>query len=179
VGERKNLPVELQPNENLLLLARRHWLNLYPRLLLIALIGIVPIVLLIWIVDATAGMEGTTQTVVLIVCALWALFWLVRGYFTWYRYNNDIWLITDQRLIDSLKKHWFHHQMASTDLVDVEDVAVQRSGILQTTFNYGDLRCQTAGAQANFILAGIPDPNHVLQVLDAARDASRRELRGV
>lgn len=100
-----------------------------------------------------------------------------RGYFTWYRYENDIWVVTNQRLLDSLKSHWFHHRMASADLVDVEDIAVVREGFLQTIFKFGDLKCQTAGEQPNFVLAGIPDPVSVLGTIDRARDAARHALR--
>ncbi len=44
--------------------------------------------------------------------------------------------------------------------------------------NYGELRCQTAGEQPNFILGGIPDPTGVLAILDRARDAARRDEAG-
>lgn len=175
----RGVPIELQSDEGVLLLARRHWLQVYPKLLAIALVAIVPVGLLVWIVSATADFEGAARTITLIVSGLWIVFWLVRGYFVWYRYQNDVWVITNQRLIDSLRRHWFHRQLASTDLVDIEDVSVHRAGLLRTMFNFGDLRCQTAGEQANFVLSGIPDPAHVLTVLDAARDRARRELRGV
>jgi hypothetical protein len=51
-----------------------------------------------------------------------------------------------------------------------------KEGLFATAFNYGDVRCQTAGEVPNFILAGIPNPTSVLAVVDAARDAARREL---
>ena len=69
--------------------------------------------------------------------------------------------------------------MSSADLVDVEDMNVVREGILPTMFNFGDVRCQTAGEVPNFVLAGIPRPTEVLATIDAARDASRRALRGL
>jgi len=84
-------------------------------------------------------------------------------------------VVTNQRIIDSLRRHWFHHRIASADLVDVEDIAVHREGALATMFNFGDLRCQTAGTEPNFILAGIPDPTGLLATVDAARDASRQQ----
>lgn len=170
------LPVELQPDEQVLAFCRRHWLYMYPSLALIALVAVVPVIALVVLVDSTAGLDGVARWVVLGISVLWLGYWLVRGYFRWYRYQNDAWLVTDQRLIDSLKRHWFHHQLASADLVDIEDVSVERSGMLETMFNFGDLRCQTAGEQANFVLGGIPDPAGVLTTLDAARDAARRNL---
>jgi len=170
------LPVELQSGEQVLTFARRHWMYMYPTLVAYALIAIIPVILLIFLLSKTVDFEGVQRTVALILSAVWIAYWTVRAYFRWYRYQNDVWLVTNQRLIDSLKKHWFHHQIASADLIDIEDVSVHRSGVLQTAFNFGDLRCQTAGEVANFVLAGIPDPAAVLTTLDAARDASRREL---
>ena len=66
--------------------------------------------------------------------------------------------------------------MASTDLVDVEDIAIQREGLLPTLFNFGNVQLQTAGVQANFVLSGIPKPSDVLGTIDGARDQARRDL---
>jgi hypothetical protein len=139
---------------------------------------VVATVAVVVLVLATFGFDGLFGKGVALALLLWALYWGVRAYFHWYRYQNDIWAVTNQRLVDSIKRHWFHHQMASADLVDVEDIRVVREGVLHTMFNFGDVRCQTAGEVPNFILDGIPDPTRVLAVVDAARDAARRALRG-
>ncbi|MBE7517617.1 MAG: PH domain-containing protein [Thermoflexaceae bacterium] len=170
------LPFDLQAGETMLLLSRRHWLFLWSKLVAVALIGVLPVVAVTWLVGATAGFDGLAGKAVLVFDVLWAAYWLVRLYFTWYRYNRDMWVVTDQRLVDSIRRHWFHHRMASADLVDIEDIAVVREGILPTLFNFGDVRCQTAGEQPNFVLAGIPAPTAALGVIDAARDAARRQL---
>ena len=115
--------------------------------------------------------------VALAIAAVWVIYWGIRGYFTWYRYQNDVWVITNQRIIDSTKFNWIKQRMASADLVDVEDINVVREGLLPTMFNYGDLRVQTAGEVANFVLAGIPGPSKVLAVVDSSRDAARRQFR--
>jgi hypothetical protein len=172
------LPVELQPDEHALLVCRRHWLRLYPLLVAQALAAIVPVALLFAVGGRVVDLEGTARNVAIAASVLWCGYWLVRGYFTWFRYQHDVWVVTDQRLIDGLRRHWFHRQVASADLVDIEDVSVHRSGLLPTMFDFGDLRVQTAGEQSNFVLAGIPHPAHVLTVVDAARDAARRQLRG-
>jgi hypothetical protein len=171
-----NLPFDLQNGENVLLFTRRHWIYLWSRLALAFVYGAIPIAALTWLAAATSGLGSTFGRLVLILDLAWLLLWLVRGYFTWYRYQHDIWVVTNQRIVDSVKRHWFHHRMASADLVDIEDIAVVREGVLGTMFNFGDLRCQTAGEVPNFILAGIPGPSNVLGVVDAARDTARREL---
>lgn len=168
------LPAELQPGERALLTCRRHWLRLYPLLVARALAAIVSIAVPIVVFGRTTGFDGTARMVAIVGSVLWAGYWLVRGYFTWYRYQRDVWVITDQRLLDGLRRHWFHRQVASTDLVDIEDVSMRRASLLLMLFDFGDLRVQTAGQQANFLLSGIPRPAYVLTVLDAAR----RQLRG-
>ena len=84
-------------------------------------------------------------------------------------------IITNQRLIDVLKTNWVHQTIASADLANVQDIGVVRSGVLATTFNFGDVQCETAGQISRFTLSGIPKPTDVLSMIDAARDAARRE----
>jgi hypothetical protein len=172
----KKLPFTLQPGEQVLAFVRRHWLYFSLKIAGVVLAGLGGTALGIAAVVMTFGFDGLPGVIAGAVIAAWAVYWAVRAYFTWYRYQNDIWVVTNQRLVDSLKRHWFHHQMASTDLVDVEDLRVERHGILETVFDFGDVQCQTAGVVQNFVLSGIPQPARLLAVVDGARDAARRSL---
>jgi membrane protein YdbS with pleckstrin-like domain len=167
------LPVELQPEERVVLRARRTPIYFYVKLAGIALAIVVPIAALLWIVSATAGLSGVALTVTAIVCAVWALFWLVRAYFVWYQHRHDEWIVTDQRLIDSYKRNWFDQQVASADLVNVQDLSVSKSGPLQSLFNFGDVICQTAGTNSRFVLSDVPRPADVMRVIDGTRDTAR------
>lgn len=170
-------PVELQSSEVVLLARRRHPVFLWPKVALFFLVGLVPLAVVFGI--ALPGGLGTVGTIVGALALLWAVYWLVRAYFAWYRYQNDMWIVTNQRILDSRKRHWFNHNLASADLVDVEDMSIDKNGMLATMLGFGDVRCQTAGVEPNFVLSGIADPAEALTVIDAARDASRRELRGI
>ena len=171
-----SLPFALQESELVLISCRRHWMFLYPRLVGLGLLAIVPALILTVGLAMGPGLDGTLVWIVIAADAIWVIFWLVRLYFTWFRYNNDMWIVTNQRIVDSIKRHWFHHRMASADLIDVEDMATAKDGVLPTLFDFGDVRCQTAGTEANFILAAIPGPADVLGTIDAARDAARQAL---
>lgn len=170
------LPFQLQGDEQVITLVRRHPLYIYPKLLGLAFVGVAPIALAWWGISAAGEQADPLRPFLLPAAVVWAAIWLVIGYFTWYRHQNDIWVLTNQRLIDSFKRHWFHHDMSSADLVNVEDMSIQREGLLETMFNYGDVRCETAGTAGSFVLAAIPDPSGMLARLDAARDEARREL---
>lgn len=172
------VPFELQATESVALVLRRHWVHLYPRLTLAVLAAVVPPLALWWAANAAGDPSGAVRLVLLAVCVAWLVAWLVRAYLLWYRYENDVWILTDQRLVDSLKRHWFHHRMSSVDLIDIEDVSVIREGLLRTMFDFGDVQVQTAAQQANFILSAIPKPGVVLTTVDAARDTARRSPVG-
>ena len=166
-----NLPINLQNGEKVIEVVRRHPVFLISKLVLAALAGIIPFV----VVFIVAG-DGTVGTVLRIIAVVWLIGWGITAFFMYYRYNNDLWIITNQRLVDSLKTNPLSHRLSSTDLVNVQDMSVNKSGILPTMFNFGDLLCQTAGVDKNFVLAGIPDPAKILQQVDSARDESRREF---
>ena len=167
------LPFPLQGDETIVVFARRHWLYLYPRLLVAALTTVVPVLALWAILVTLERTDGTVRLVAIAVSVAWLLFWGVRLYFIKYRYDNDIWLVTNQRLIDSVKNHWFHLHVSSADLIDIEDMTVRRSGLAATLFNYGDIECQTAGAVRNFALRGVPQPARIQATIDRLRDQAR------
>ena len=174
----EHLPFDLQGGEHVLLFERRHWVYLWPRLIFHALIGLVAIALFLFIISAIFGLGGTAGTVAAVICLVWGGYWAVRMYFDWYSYHNDIWVVTNQRVIDAVKPNYFRSRLASADLIDLEDITVEHNGFLATVFHFGTVRCQTAGERPNFTFAGVAKPGQILATLDAARDAARREGRG-
>lgn len=122
------LPVQLQSDETLVVRKRRHPLFLAWQMGKVILSGAIPIIVLLIAVNEISGLDGDNGAVAGIVSAAWGGIWLVAAYFTWYRYNRDEWVVTNQRLIDSVKRHWFHHELSSADLIQIEDMSVSRSG---------------------------------------------------
>jgi hypothetical protein len=170
----RKYPFTLQQGETVLQVLRRHWLHVWPKLILMFLAMVLPIVLLWFVLDwIDVRDDDIGRYVGIILSALWAAFWLVRMFLTWYAYSHDMWVITDQRLVDVRKPNPIKLELASADMTDVLDMSVERSGLLGTMFNFGDVRCQTAGTATNFILAGVPDPAGVQAVIDKTRDDAR------
>jgi hypothetical protein len=158
--------MELQENEKVLLRVRRHQIFFLGPVLGAGLAALVISLLLLLILNALG-----------LLLALPVL--LIAGgyiYLRWYQHRHDEWIITNQRIVDSLKKHWFHQNLSSADLVNVQDMSVEKNGIMPTLLNYGSLICQTAGATQRFVLKQIPNPNKVLDVIDQARDAARHQM---
>lgn len=168
------LPIDLQAKEQVILRVKRHIVFLLTKLGRVFLFGLIPIIVALVVIASVDS--SAAQVILLGASAIWGLIWLVYGYLIWYRYTHDEWIVTNQRLIDSIKHNHFHQQVSSADLISIEDMSVSKNGVLETMFNYGDLQCQTAGQQSNFVLAGIPNPTKVLDMMDEARDHARTEL---
>ena len=171
-----SLPVKLQDGERILQLCRRHWIYLWPSIAIQALFAIVPLAIAAVVVDK-AGIGGVAAQIIWGILLIHVAYRALKAFLTWYRYQNDIWVITNQRLIDSYKKHPFSLQIATADLVNVQDMSVERDGLLRTMLDYGDIVCQTAAEMQGFRLTGIPDPRTVQALVDRERDRERLRTR--
>lgn len=172
---RDKLPFPLQDNETVIAVVHRHWMNLWPLTALYAAIALVPPIVIIWIFAASGWFDGLTRNIILIIAAIWLLYWGIRALLNWYRYANDLWTITNQRIVDSFRVTPINLRISTADLVNIQDMSVQRRGIFQTLLNYGDVVCDTAGAgkSQTFVLSGIPNPQEIQLLVDKERDRER------
>ena len=174
-----SLPFPLQKSEQVLAVVRRHWWFLWPRTLLFAAFGIGAPLVVWWVLDLI-NLYDNVESWYWIAAGLWMLFWLIRIGLNWYQYYNDIWVITNQRIVDSLKPHPLRHTLSTADLVNIQDMTVETRGITARILGYGNVVCDTAGSgrrRAEFVLRGIPKPAEVQLMVDAERDRERRGTR--
>jgi hypothetical protein len=172
-----SIPVPLQDSEQVLMLCRRHWIYLWPQIAIYLLLAVIPPVMLGVLLDQAGGFHGMGEKIFWVVAWTYLGYWLVRIFLSWYRYRHDIWAITNQRLIDGYKRHPFSLRVSTVDLVNVQDMTIQRDGLLRTMLDYGDIVCQTAAEQQDFRLTGIPDPRKVQSLVDRERDRERLRVR--
>lgn len=170
------LPVELQAGESVVARYRRHPVFMISKLIGVAALGLVPFALLLWLAGSVFGFGEIGGLIVLGIAVAWLAFWAFRAYMIWYRFEHDEWVVTNQRLIDAFSANWFNRSVSSTDLINVQDMSIRKSGVLASVFNFGDLECETAGSNQKFVLSGIPKPADALALMDARRDAARVEL---
>ncbi len=168
------LPFPMQQSERVILLCRRHWIHLWPKSVVLAIYALVPPLVISLALAWADQYEDMVARIFWVVAAVWLLYWALRIFLNWYRYKNDIWVITNQRLVDSVKTSPLNHRLSTADLVNVQDMTVERRGILQTLLNYGDIVCETAADGGEFVLAGIPRPQDVQLLVDRERDQERK-----
>ena len=167
-----HLPFPLQDGEQVIQLCRRHWWYLWPRTILWTLFAVVPVVAAVWLLSALDVLSDL-GIFFYIAAANWLIVWLVRLLLNWYAYHNDIWVITNQRIVDSFKPTPISKRLATADLVNIQDMTVEKNGIIKTVLNFGDVICQTAATGEQFRITGVPRPEAVQLLVDKERDRER------
>lgn len=171
------LPFPLQDNETITLLVRKHWWFLWPQSILWALFAIVPAVVGSIVLDMI-GILDDLGIFWWAIVVLYLAYWAIRLLLNYYRYNNDLWLVTNQRIVDSFKKHPWNLRVATADLVNIQDMTVVKNGPIESLMNFGNVVCETAGAdRVPFLISGIPRPEQVQLLIDKERDRERKSDR--
>ena len=140
----------------------------YPSVAPIIVAGLA-IWLLSWLSGQIAG-NASIWTWLYIAVVVVALGYIGLVFYSW---NNDLWIITNQRLVDSTSKTPINHTVSSTALINLQNISVSKRGVLASIFNFGDVLCQTASTQGQFAFRGVGDPNGVMETLDKMRDQAR------
>ncbi len=164
-------PVQLQENETVVRVIRRHPFALIGRIIATVILWIFAI--FSWQLLRVIG--GGMQTVADAIMAFGTLFAIGYVGVYWYRYANDLWLVTSQRLIDSTKTTPFNQDVKTANLANIQDINIRKHGIFQTVFEYGDVICQTASAAGRtFEFVGVAKPAEILDLIDDQRTLAMR-----
>jgi hypothetical protein len=87
-----------------------------------------------------------------------------------YVYNQSRLTVTDKNVIQILQKSIVERKISHLSLANVEDVTSEQKGVLANTFDYGTLKVETAGEQANFIFTMCPQPHRVAKIILNAKE---------
>jgi uncharacterized membrane protein YdbT with pleckstrin-like domain len=100
----------------------------------------------------------------LILPIFWSLIFLeITKYYLTY------WVITNRRIIEARLIDFFNVQYSSVELDKIQDMRVSIKGFLPSFFRFGDLKIETAAEKGEFILDQIGDPELVKQVIFEAK----------
>lgn len=113
-----------------------------------------------------------------LLLGLWLITVPITIGLAYYKWWNDLYVLTNQRLVDVDQKKLFHRAVAEAPLANIQDVSFEQRGIVQTLLNYGTVIVQTASVSTRIDMVGLTDPQAVqqaiLRTVAAAKKPSQR-----
>lgn len=152
-----------QENENVLEVIRKHPIVYAKILLSYFIVALMPIGILVFLVARTTGFNFRSPTLLItgIFSIFYLLLWLLYVCIAWINEQFDLFIVTDQRLIDVTQVSLFKRSISATPLEQIQDTTGTVSGLLPSLFSYGDLNIKTAsGKDTEFLMDHIHDPTH-------------------
>jgi len=150
-----------------LIFLRRHWFVMFLNSLFFVFMIILPFIIF-WLTPQSLAnyIVGTAWQGILIMFfgGYYMLMWLFF-FAALVDYYLDVWVVTNERIIDIQQISLFKHVVAEQRIVRVQDVTSSVQGILPTFLNYGDVNIQTAGEMERFSFQQVPDPEGVKKII--------------
>ena len=162
--------------ERELILIRRDVVTFVWQILLFLILAAVPAVLYFFIQkEFPQYLTGQISYPALLVLAIiyYLAIWLFF-YTNFVDYYLDMWIITNDRLIDVRQEALFSRTIAELDLYKIQDVTSEVKGIIPTIFNYGNIHIQTAGQEERFNLLNIPNPHDLRKKIADLSEEDRK-----
>lgn len=149
--------LDLSPNETVLLVIRRHWYVFAGSAAVFIILLVIPPVILALIPVIFPMPDSTAfKPVVNFFLALYLAGLLAYILVKWLDYYLDVWIITDQRIIDVEQRGLFHREISEIALDRVQNVTVEIPGFMATLLKFGNIKIRTAG-QGEFTIFQAPD----------------------
>lgn len=157
-----NLPGKL-PDEKIIKIIRRDSFILFKKLVLVVVLtGLPALVGLIMISLYPNLLNGEISYPLLVLGASgYVLFIWLFLFFSFIDYYLDLWIITDERIIDVKQEGFFSRTVAELKLFQIQDVTSELEGFFEFIFKYGDVYVQTAAETQRFMFKQIPNPEAV------------------
>ncbi len=143
----------LSPNEQVILMARRHWFFVTIAMLKPIILAILPWLVAFALVFFNLS-PANEQTATLLFWYFAWLFWFICfcwGVLIWLDWYLDLWILTNQKIIDIQQMGLFKRLVMTYVIDNIQGVAVKTGGPLSTFFKYGNAEVKIAG-QANAVV---------------------------
>ncbi len=145
-----------QEGEHVVLLLRRHPFVILIKMLFSVILGVVPVVVIIFFSETLASYN--LLSIVYYLASLWYLVLWSMTFYILTMYTLDVWIVTNKRIISSTQCGFFNRTVSELHLERIQDISVETNGLIETVLKFGDLQIQTAAAEERFRFHQIPNP---------------------
>lgn len=155
-----------QSDESIYILVRQHWVILAKRIFIWLLLaaGLVAFRRYLPILGPEL-LQGPLGFAVNIFIQIYVLFLLTSLFIIWVLYYLNMYIVTNERIVDVDQKGLFSHHVSELNIEKIEDVTSEVNGVLGHLFDYGTVYIQTAGTKERFDFDNVPNPGHITKTI--------------
>ena len=161
----------MQPGERVICEINRHPIGLVGVYAVTAIVLAVFISIAILTPYYASFLTGQQKMGIVLSAGLLIIITLLFTYISVYIYKANRWVVTSDSVTQIAQTGLFNQATSQVSLANLEDVAVDQDGILETLFNYGNLIVESAGEHAKFVFAYCPDPHEYAKQIIAAHES--------
>lgn len=164
--------------EEVKFILRRHTVTLLPLVLVFFAFAFLPLAFYSLFVPyalPALAQKPYSDIYFLVMTIYYGFLWIII-LIEWLDYYLDIWIVTDQRILEIEQNNLFHRVSSELDLKRVQDISSAVNGMWQTFFQYGDIKIQTASESNVITPKSIPHPvmvrREIMELCKAAQEES-------
>ncbi|MBP9761072.1 MAG: PH domain-containing protein [Candidatus Magasanikbacteria bacterium] len=159
--------INQKPYERVVHVLRRDAITFIPTLLLFAILLIIPLAIYTMIdgLFPLFFMQDTRYALGILAISLYYLSILLFFFHQFIIFYLDMWVVTNDRIIDVEQLGLFSRTISEIDLFRIQDVTADVHGVFATLFRYGTVTVKTASNNSNIIFFDIPKPNEIREEL--------------
>ncbi|MFH0814941.1 MAG: hypothetical protein V1902_02595 [Candidatus Falkowbacteria bacterium] len=152
-------------NEFIILFLRRHWIEVAK--IIVVTIGLcaLPLVVYIATLSYISAISEVFAAIFTLGGSAFYLFVILYTFSSFIDYYLDVWIVTNQRIINIEQKGLFDRVISEKELGRMQDITSTVEGFCGTIFHYGNVQVQTAGEEQHFLFKNIPYPEEVARTI--------------
>lgn len=174
--------VVLRPGERVICEIKRHpfgILSMYFSGLVAIVVAIVLAAFAPQIISTGSDISGVAMVGAgIVIVGVLLMLWVAT-----FVYWQNRWIVTDDSITQITQDGLFGRRVSQLSMENLEDVTIDKSGIIQTMLNFGTLKAETAGERSKFMFPFCPDPatyaRKILEVHETFIHQSRHQPQAV
>ena len=171
--------IRQKPYEKIEYLLRRHPITFVPQILLFFLLMAIPFVVYLLINNLYPTLLDQMNSKIafplgVLLASIYYLGLYLFFYSQFIEFYLDMWVVTNDRIVDVEQKGLFSRTISELDLYRVQDVTVDMNGIFPSLFKYGHVKVKTASQNLGIVFHNVPNPNEIREALIQLSDADRK-----
>ena len=159
--------IKQKPYEKIKYVLHRHPITFIPKIALFLVLSVIPLAVygMIDNLFPTLFQKNAVYAIAVLTGSAYYLSILLFFYMQFIVFYLDMWVVTNDRIIDVEQLGLFSRTISELDLFRIQDVTTDVHGIFPTFFKYGTVTIKTASNNIHIVFHDVKKPNTLREEL--------------